>query len=109
MHYLLLFVAIAAEVVATSALKSSAGFSRLLPSLLVITGYGTAFYCLSLVLQHLPLGTSYAIWSGLGIVGVVLVAMLLYGQRPDLPAMIGMALIMLGVLVIQVFSKTSMH
>lgn len=108
MHpYAALGMAIVAEVIATSALKSSAGFTRLWPSVVVVLGYGVAFYGLSLTLQSMPVGVAYAIWSGLGIVLVTVAAFVLYGQRVDLPALAGMALIVAGVAVIQLFSKTA--
>ncbi len=110
MHpYALLGVAIVAEVIATSALKASAGFTRLWPSVIVVLGYGTAFYCLSLTLQSLSVGVAYAIWSGLGIVLVTMAGYVLYRQSVDAPALIGMALIVAGVAVIQLFSKTAVH
>ena len=110
MHpYALLGVAIVAEVIASSALKASAGFTRLWPSVIVVLGYGTAFYCLSLTLQSLSVGVAYAIWSGLGIVLVTMAGYVLYRQSVDAPALIGMALIVAGVAVIQLFSKTAVH
>ena len=110
MHpYAALGLAIVAEVIATSALKASAGFTRLGPSALVVLGYGTAFYCLSLTLQSLSVGVAYAIWSGLGIVLVTAVSYVLYRQSVDGPALIGMGLIIAGVAVIQLFSKTAAH
>lgn len=109
MHWFILFLAIAAEVIGTSALKASEGFSKPLPSLLVVAGYATAFYCLSLTLKTIPVGMAYAIWSGAGIVLISLVAWLVFGQKLDLPAMLGMGLILAGVLVIQVFSQSTAH
>ncbi|WP_108447434.1 DMT family transporter [Halomonas denitrificans] len=109
MTYLYLALAIVAEVVATSALKSSAGFTRLWPSLVVLVGYGLAFYLLALVLKTLPVGIAYAFWAGLGIVLVTLVGILVYGEKPDLPALLGLAMIVGGVVVIQVFSSVSAH
>ena len=110
MHpYAALGLAIVAEVIATSALKASAGFTRLWPSAIVVLGYGTAFYCLSLTLQSLSVGVAYALWSGLGIVLVTIASYVLYRQSVDLPALIGMALIVAGVAVIQLFSKTAVH
>jgi small multidrug resistance pump len=103
-HWTFLAVAIVAEVVATSALKASNGFSRPGPTVLVVAGYSIAFYCLSLTLKTLPVGIAYAVWSGLGIVLVALVSWLLYGQKLDLPAVLGMALIISGVLVLNLFS-----
>lgn len=106
MHWLYLALAIGAEVIATSALKSAAGFTRLLPSIVVVLGYGAAFYFLSLTLKTIPVGVAYAIWSGAGIVLISTAAWLLYGQKLDAAAIIGMGLIVTGVLVIQLLSKT---
>jgi len=107
--YLLLLLAIIAEVIATSGLKASENFTRLAPSLLVVAGYGTAFFCLSLTLKTLPLGVAYAIWSGVGTVLVAIVGWLLYRQQLDLPAMIGIGLIVAGTIVLNLFSKVSAH
>src|ERR1700712_1143294 len=94
--YVLLAVAIVAEVVATSALRASEGFSRLVPSIIVVIGYGISFYLLSLTLKSIPVGIVYAVWSGAGIVLITLVAALLFKQIPDLPAVLGMGLIVAG-------------
>ncbi|WP_233850110.1 DMT family transporter [Paraburkholderia sp. HD33-4] len=107
--YALLAIAIVAEVIATSALRASDGFSRLLPSTVVVLGYGIAFYCLSLTLRSIPVGIVYAIWSGAGIVLITLVALVLYRQVPDLPAIIGLGLIVAGVAVLNLFSKMQAH
>ena len=107
--WLILAIAIVAEVIATSALRASNGFSRLVPSAIVIVGYGISFYCLSLTLKTLPVGIVYAVWSGVGIVLITLVAMALYKQVPDLPAMLGLGLIVAGVLVLNLFSKMQAH
>ncbi|WDE95722.1 SMR family transporter [Lentisphaera profundi] len=109
MNYIFLAIAIIAEVIATSALKSSEGFSKLIPSTIVIFGYGIAFYCLSLVLRTIPIGIAYAIWSGVGIVLVSLVAYFMHNQKLDIPATIGILLIITGVIVINVFSKSTSH
>ncbi len=109
MAYLYLAIAIIAEVAATSALKASEEFSKLVPSIIVVVGYGIAFYCLSVVLKTIPVGITYAIWSGLGIVLVTIVGIFAFKQQPDLPAIIGMALIIAGVVVLQAFSKTAGH
>ena len=106
MKWVFLLVAILAEIVATSALKASESFTRLWPSVLTVVGYAVAFYFLSLVLRSIPVGIAYAIWSGAGIVLVTLVAALLYGQKPDAAAVAGMALIVAGVVVINLFSKS---
>ncbi|WP_438820487.1 DMT family transporter [Burkholderia lata] len=107
--YAWLAIAIVAEVIGTSALRAADGFTRLWPSLLVVAGYGIAFYCLSLTLRTMPVGIIYAVWSGAGIVLITLVAMLLYRQVPDLPAVIGLGLIISGVVVLNLFSKMQAH
>ncbi|WP_321798642.1 DMT family transporter [Caballeronia sp. J97] len=107
--YVLLAIAIVAEVVATSALRASDGFTRALPAAIVVAGYGVSFYLLSLTLRALPVGVVYAVWSGAGIVLITLVAALLFKQIPDLPAMFGMGLIVAGVVVLNAFSKMSAH
>ncbi|AIO41625.1 multidrug efflux SMR transporter [Burkholderia sp. AU19243] len=107
--YAWLAIAIVAEVIGTSALRAADGFTRLWPSVLVVAGYGTAFYCLSLTLRTMPVGIIYAVWSGAGIVLITLVAMLLYRQVPDLPAVIGLGLIVAGVVVLNLFSKMQAH
>ncbi|WP_251977645.1 DMT family transporter [Salinicola avicenniae] len=109
MSYLLLAMAIAAEVLATSSLKASAGFSRLWPSVIVVLGYGFSFYALAVVLKTLPVGITYAIWAGAGILLVTLIGILFYGEKPDLPALLGMGLIVVGVMTIQLFSRISSH
>jgi small multidrug resistance pump len=109
MKYLFLAIAIVSEVIATSALKASEQFSKLIPSVITMIGYTVAFYFLSLTLRSIPVGTAYAIWSGVGIVLTALVALFLFKQIPDLPAIIGMVLIIAGVLVINIYSKTSAH
>lgn len=106
MGYLFLSIAIFAEVIATSALKASEEFTRLGPSLVVITGYGLAFYFLALVLRTIPVGIAYAIWSGVGIVLIAMLGTVLYNQRLDTPAIVGISLIISGVVVINVYSKT---
>lgn len=108
-NWLFLGLAIAAEVIATSALKSSEGFTRLWPSLLVAAGYGAAFYFLSLTLRTIPIGVAYAVWSGVGVVLIALIAWLLHGQRLDAPALAGMGLIVTGVAVINLYSKAAAH
>lgn len=107
--WLYLGIAIVAEVAATSSLKASESFTRPLPSIMVVVGYGVAFYCLSLTLKTIPLGISYAIWAGLGIVLIAIIGWLLFGQSLDLAAILGMVLIVAGVLIINLFSKSSGH
>ena len=109
MTYLYFAAAIISEVVATSALKATQEFTKLIPSLIVIFGYCISFYLLTLVLRTVPVGITYAIWAGVGIVLVALVGAILYKQIPDIPAMIGMALIIAGVVIINVYSKTFIH
>ncbi len=106
MHYLYLGIAIVAEVAATSALKAADGFSRLVPSVVVVIGYALAFYFLSLTLRSMAVGVVYAVWSGVGIALICITGALLYRQRLDVPALIGIALIVAGVLVLNLFSKT---
>jgi len=109
MGYVYLAIAILAEVVGTSALKSAAGFTRLVPSLIVIAGYGTAFFFLSLVLRTIPIGVAYAIWSGVGVALIALIGWLVYRQNLDAGALVGIALVVAGVVVIQVFSRSAAH
>ncbi len=109
MHYLYLAIAIIAEVIATSALKASDGFTKVLPSSLAIVGFGIAFYCLSLIVKTMPLGIVYAIWSGMGIVLVSVVGYFLFNQKLDVPAILGIALIVSGVIVLNLFSKSLAH
>lgn len=108
-QWLYLGIAIVAEVIATSTMKATQGFSRLGPSLVVAAGYLVAFYFLSLTLRTLPVGVAYAVWSGVGIALVSLIAWLVYGQTLDGPAIVGMALIVAGVVVLNGFSKSVAH
>ncbi len=103
--YLYLAIAIVTEVSATSALKASAEFTRVIPSLIVVVGYAVSFYFMTLVLKTMPVGITYAIWAGLGIVLVAIVGAVTYKEIPGIPAMIGMALIIAGVVIIHVFEK----
>jgi small multidrug resistance pump len=107
--YLYLILAVAAETVGTTALQASQQFTRAGPSALVVASYATAFYLLSLTLRTMPVGVVYAIWSGLGIVFIAAIAWIVFGQRLDWPAMIGMALILAGILVIHLFSGAAPH
>jgi small multidrug resistance pump len=109
MPYVYLAVSIIAEVVATSALKASDGFSKLWPSVIVVVGYGIAFHFLALTLKTIPVGVAYAIWAGAGVTIIAIVGWLLFGQKLDAPAIIGMALIVTGVVVMQAFSKSVPH
>ena len=108
-NWIFLCVAIIAEVIATSALKSSEGFSKPIASVIVVLGFIIAFYCLSLTLKTIPVGIAYAIWSGAGIVLVTTIAWIVFDQKLDVWGIIGIALIMSGVLVLNLLSKTSSH
>jgi small multidrug resistance pump len=108
-HWLALAIAIIAEVIGTTALKASNEFTRLIPSLIVVVGYGTAFYFMSISMRILPVGIMYAIWSGMGIVLISVLGWLVFRQTLDTPAMIGLAFIIAGVIMINVFSKTVGH
>src|SRR5690606_24301394 len=101
------FIAICTEVIATSCLKASDGFTRLVPSVITVIGYCTSFYFLSLTLATIPTGIAYAIWSGVGIVLISLVGWLVFRQPLDGPALLGMGLIMAGVIIINVFSRST--
>ena len=109
MTYFILFLAILAEVIATTALKSSESFTKLVPSVVLIIGYGVSFYLLTIVMRSMPTGVTYAIWSGLGIVLISVFGYLFANEKLDLAACIGMSLIIAGVVVINVFSKTISH
>ena len=109
MNWLYLGLAIICEVIATSALKASSGFTRPVPTVILAVGYTAAFYFLSLTLRSIPVGIAYAVWSGVGVVLISLVAWLLYGQELDVPAMLGMGLIVAGVIVLNLISKTVSH
>jgi small multidrug resistance pump len=108
-HWLYLALAIVAEVVATTSLKASDGFQKLVPSVLVVVGYALAFTFLSQTIKVIPVGITYAVWSGFGIVLVSFSSWLLYGQKLDPPALVGIGLIIAGVLVINLFSRTASH
>ena len=107
--YLILVCAIAAETIGTSALQASQQFTRLIPSVIVVISYALSFYLLAMVLKFMPVGITYAIWAGLGIVLIALIGFLVFGQRLDLPAILGMTLILAGILIIHLFSSTATH
>jgi small multidrug resistance pump len=107
MSYLYLAIAIVAEVIGTSALKAAEGFTRPLPSLVVVVGYGAAFYFLSLALKTIPVGIAYAIWSGVGVALITLIGWVVFRQRLDAAALAGVTLIVAGVVVIQFFSDAA--
>lgn len=108
-NWMFLFFAIVAEVIGTSALKSSEGFTKLMPSVAVVIGYALAFYFLSLTLKSIPVGVAYAVWSGVGIVLISIVGLIAFGQKLDAPAVFGLGLIVCGVVVLNVFSKSVAH
>ncbi|ETD66667.1 multidrug transporter [Pelistega indica] len=109
MHWIFLIIAILAEIIATSALQASNGFSKLLPSMTSVVGYIITFYMLSLAIKQIPLGIAYAIWSGVGIVVLALIGYFFYKQTLDLPAIVGLGMIVVGVIIINVFSNTISH
>jgi small multidrug resistance pump len=108
-HYIYLFVAVVAETIGTTALQASAQFSRFWPSVIVVIAYALSFYLMAVTLKYMPVGIVYAIWSGLGIVSIALIAFIVFGQRLDLPAMLGLSMIIGGIVVIHVFSGTTSH
>jgi len=108
-HYVYLILAVIAETIGTTALQASQQFTKLLPSVVVILAYGAAFYLLSLTLRTMPVGIMYAIWSGLGIVLIALIGFAVFGQKLDGPAILGMAMILGGILVIHLFSRMAGH
>ena len=109
MEWVFLAIAILTEIIATSALKAADGFTRLVPSVVVLTGYAVSFYFFSLALRGIPVGVAYAIWSGVGILAIALIAWLYYDQKLDLAAIVGLGLIIAGVIVLNLFSKTVVH
>ncbi|MCG3267630.1 multidrug efflux SMR transporter [Yoonia sp. I 8.24] len=108
-HYIYLIIAVIAETIGTSALQASAQFTRFWPSVVVVVAYAASFYLLALALKVIPVGILYAMWSGLGIVLIAGIGYVVFGQKLDLPAVIGLALILIGILVIHLFSNTSAH
>ena len=109
LHYIFLIFAIIAETIGTTALRASHQFTRFWPSVLVVIAYGLSFYLLAQTLRVMPVGVVYAMWSGLGIVMIAAIGYLVFGQRLDLPAVIGIGMILCGILVIHLFSRTSPH
>lgn len=108
-YWLFLAIAIVSEITATSALKASAGFTRIVPSIVVVIGYLLSFYFLSLTLKAIPIGIAYAIWAGLGIVLLAIIGWVVYDQQLDTAAIVGMSFILAGVLILNLFSKTASH
>ncbi len=109
MHYVYLFIAVLAETIGTTALQASQQFTKLGPSVIVVLAYGAAFYFMALTLKFMPVGIVYAIWSGLGIVLIAGIGFVIFGQKLDWPAVAGLALIISGILVINLFSKALTH
>ncbi|WP_299547298.1 SMR family transporter [uncultured Tateyamaria sp.] len=109
LHYIYLVLAVAAETIGTTALQASNQFTRVGPTLLVVLAYGVAFFFLGIALKYIPVGIAYALWSGLGILLIALIGFAVFGQRLDLPAIVGLGLIIAGIVVIQLFSKTATH
>ena len=109
MHHVYLFIAVVTEVIATSTLKATGEFTKLWPSVIVFTGYGCSFYFLTLCLKKISVGIAYAIWGGLGIVLVTIAGIVIYKQSLDGPAVVGMTLIISGVIIINMFSKSVVH
>jgi small multidrug resistance pump len=107
--YIYLLIAVVFETVGTTALNATAQFTRLVPSLIVVASYACAFYFLALTLRSMPVGVVYALWSGIGIVLIAFMGLLIYGQKLDLPAVIGLALIISGIAVIHLWSDTTPH
>ncbi len=108
-QYVYLFIAVIAETIGTTALQASQQFTKALPTVIVVVAYGVAFYLLGLALKSIPVGVAYAIWSGLGIFCIAIIGFVVFGQKLDLAAIAGLALIVAGILVIHLFSSTSTH
>ena len=109
MGYLYLAIAIVAEVVGTLALKASAEFTKLIPSMMVIVGYAIAFFFLALAFRTIPVGIAYAVWGGVGITLIVIAGAVLFNEIPDLPAIIGLGLILVGAVIVNTMSLTTVH
>ena len=109
MHYIILFFAIVTETIGTTALQASSQFSKFWPSVIVAVAYSASFYLMALALKVIPVGIAYAIWSGVGILMIAIIGFAVFGQKLDLPAILGMGLILVGILVIHLFSATSTH
>ena len=109
MAYFYLLIAVVFETIGTSALQASHQFSRLVPSMIVVTAYAASFFFMAIVLRYLPVGITYAIWSGLGIVFIAAIGYVIFGQKLDMPAILGTAMILAGIVVIQLFSRAGAH
>ncbi len=108
-HYIMLFFAIVTETIGTTALQASAQFTKFWPSVIVVVSYGASFYLMAIALKVIPVGIAYAIWSGVGIVMIAAIGAAVFGQKLDFPAILGMGFILVGILVIHLFSATSTH
>lgn len=108
-HFIFLILAVIAETIGTTSLQASQQFTKLWPSLLVVLSYAISFYLLALTLKYMPVGIMYAMWSGLGIILIAIIGWLVFGQKLDAPAVLGMALILGGILIINLYSKTAIH
>lgn len=108
-HFITLIVAVIFETIGTTALQASQQFTKLGPSVIVVIAYSIAFYLLALTLKFMPLGIMYAIWSGSGIVLIALIGWVVFRQSLDWPAILGMTLILVGIIIIQLFSKSATH
>ncbi|MEM6409420.1 MAG: SMR family transporter [Pseudomonadota bacterium] len=108
-HFIYLIAAVIAETIGTTALQASQQFTRFWPSVIVVVSYAISFYLLALTLKYMPVGLMYALWSGFGIILIALIGYLYFGQSLDLPAVVGLGLIIAGIVLINVFSKTSLH
>ena len=106
-NWVYLGLAIFSEVIATASLKSTEGFTRLVPSIVVLVGYSAAFYFLSLTLDAIPIGVAYAVWSGVGVATITLVSFVVYDQKIDAAGLLGIGLIVAGVVVLRLFSEAS--
>ena len=108
-NWVYLGLAIVSEVIATASLKSTEGFTRLVPSIVVLVGYSAAFYFLSLTLDTIPIGVAYAVWSGVGVATITLVSFVVYDQKIDAAGLLGIGLIVAGVVVLRLFSEASVN
>ena len=109
LHYVYLIVAVAAETIGTTALQASDQFTKTGPTIVVVLAYAVAFYFLGVALKYIPVGIAYALWSGLGIIMIAFIGFAVFRQTLDLPALLGLGLIIAGIVVIQLFSKTATH
>ena len=109
MPYIILMFAVLAETIGTTALQASQQFTKLVPSVIVVVAYGTAFYLLAIALKTFPVGIAYAMWSGFGIIFISIIGFVVFGQKLDLAAIVGLAMIIGGILVINLLSNSATH